>query len=63
VRASLIRHCLGVEKVEARVIARARTGELRQLSWTELRDRYLSRPETVEIVSATGVTYQVETQA
>lgn len=52
-----------MNKLEAREIAEARAEELRHLSWTELRDRYLNNPETVETVGAMGVTYQVETQA
>ena len=52
-----------MDKFEAGEIADAKVRELRQLPWTELRDRYLDRPETVEVVGATGMKYQVETLA
>jgi hypothetical protein len=50
-------------KDEARRIALERVAELRGLSWIDLRDRYLDQPETVERLGASGVTYQVETEA
>jgi hypothetical protein len=52
-----------VDKDEARRLALARIAELRQLGWSELRDRYLQRPETVEVGGPSGTRYQVETQA
>jgi len=52
-----------VNKDEARKIARARIDELRRLPWEELRERYLTRPETVEVSGPSGMTYQVETEA
>jgi hypothetical protein len=52
-----------MDKAEARAVAVARARELRQLSWAELRDRYLDDPETVDVVGSTGATYQVQTLA
>jgi hypothetical protein len=52
-----------MDKAEAAAVARARIAELRRIPWAELRDRYLGRPETIEVGGATGVTYQVKTHA
>ena len=52
-----------MNKAEARELALARVAELRQLDWSELRDRYLRRPETLEVSGPSGTTYQVETEA
>jgi hypothetical protein len=51
-----------MNREEAREIARARLAELRRLSWQELRDRYLHRPETVAVSGSSGTVYQVETE-
>jgi hypothetical protein len=51
-----------MNKDEARKIALERVAELRELSWIDLRDR-VDQPETVERRGASGVTYQVETEA
>jgi hypothetical protein len=52
-----------MNKAEAREVALARVAELRRLDWSELRDRYLRRPETLEVRAPSGTTYQVETEA
>ena len=52
-----------MNKAEAREVALARVAELRQLDWSELRDRYLRRPETLEVSRPSGAAYQVETEA
>jgi hypothetical protein len=52
-----------MNKDEARMVALARIAELRQQDWRELRDRYLQRPETVEVRGPSGTAYQVETEA
>ena len=52
-----------MDKAEARTLALARLRELRDVSWTELRERYLDNDETVEVTGSSGVVYQVETQA
>jgi len=52
-----------VDKSEARGIARAQVSALRQLTWEQLRDRYLSSPQTVEMSGESAVVYQVQTQA
>jgi hypothetical protein len=52
-----------VDKEEARRIALAQIGDLRQMGWAGLRDRYLDSPETVEVRGASGTVYQVQTQA
>jgi hypothetical protein len=51
-----------VDEAEARGVALARVRELRELSWAELRDRYLDRDETVDVTGPSGMSYQVETQ-
>lgn len=51
-----------MDKDEARRLALERLGELRELSWSELR-RFVDEPENVDITGASGVTYQVETTA
>jgi hypothetical protein len=52
-----------VDKDEARAVAVTTLEALRTLTWAELRDRYLDRPETVEVLGASGTSYQVETFA
>ena len=52
-----------MNKAEAREVALARLADLRQLDWSELRDRYLRRPETLEVGGPSGTTFQVETEA
>ena len=52
-----------MDKGEARGIALAQIDDLRRMRWGELRDRYLDKPETVEVRGATGTIYQVQTQA
>ena len=52
-----------MDKTEARTIAAAKTEELRDMSWAELRDRYLGEPETEEVQAPSGTTYQRETYA
>jgi len=52
-----------VDKVEARSVALAKVTELRQMTWDELRSRYLKQPETVEVTAASGAVYQVESYA
>ena len=51
-----------MDKDEARTLALARVRELREMSWAELRERYLDRDETVEVAGPSGTLYQVETQ-
>lgn len=52
-----------MDKDEARQIALDKARELRRLSWSALRERYLDRPETVEVSGPSEIVYQVETQA
>ncbi|HEV8688534.1 MAG TPA: hypothetical protein VGQ84_14725 [Gaiellaceae bacterium] len=52
-----------VNKAEAREVARTKATELRELGWSQLRERYLDRPETIEVVGDSGTTYQVQTLA
>jgi hypothetical protein len=52
-----------MDKAEAGAVARERVAELRRLSWAELRDRYLSKSETIEVAGASGATYQVKAHA
>ena len=52
-----------MDKAEARVIALARVRELRELSWAELRERYLDREEHADVTGPSATTYQVETLA
>lgn len=52
-----------VDQVEARRLARQRVDELRRLSYAELRDLFLGRPECREITGESGTVYQSETEA
>ena len=52
-----------MDKAEAQRIARDRLGELRKLSYEELRKRFLDQPDTIEVRGSSGTTYQVETEA
>ena len=52
-----------MRKEDARAVLAAELAKLRGLSHPELVARLLDREQTVEVVAASGTTYQVELQA
>ncbi|SDR70337.1 hypothetical protein [Actinopolymorpha singaporensis] len=51
-----------MDKTEARRLAVDRIAELRQMSYAELRDRFLDQPQCDEVRAVSGTVYQVETE-
>jgi hypothetical protein len=51
-----------VDKVEARAMLAQQLASLRQLSYQQLVERLLDREETLEVLGASGMRYQVELQ-
>jgi hypothetical protein len=52
-----------VNKDEARKVALEQSRALREMSWAQLRERYLNESETVEVTGPSGTVYQVQTRA
>jgi hypothetical protein len=52
-----------MDKAEAREMALAKIRDLREMTWQELRERYLRSSETEEVEAPSGTTYQRETSA
>jgi hypothetical protein len=52
-----------VDRAEAQALADERLDQLRKLTWSALRQRFLDRQETEEVTGASGAWYQLETQA
>ena len=51
-----------MDKTEARQLALDRITELRQMSYAELRDRFLEQRQCDEVRAVSGTVYQVETE-